>query len=323
MHLLNDNVPKWFLTICLFLGMSDFSYSMSRPQAEPVVTEFVRVVYDKDAKAIVTEWVIPSIDTIENLSRIELLISHVNNGPKFAVMQNRSDRTDPIPPGNFGVIIDPASDDRSIKNVSSAGGIPGRFDYISPHGSLLKQSASGVVNGNLGISIWIAPKNWDPGRYTIKTRVGKRKYKPSPWQKLATFVYSENDVKQVTQNQGLVKPIFIDITNQKPLSQNWGVSKVTLIRYERQKQDEGVTMKRWAGDTSGQYKYVEKEKRKLDLVDFPGGFIPLKPGLYLIKHNSVRGTSGMTSGFYGKSNFFEVKAESEVIEVRVSLYPAI
>jgi len=296
---------------------------MSRPQTEPVLTEFVRVVYDKNVKAIITEWVIPKLDTIENLSRIELLITHVDNGPKFGVMLNRSDRTDPIPPGNFGVIIDPTSDDRSIKNVSSAGGVPGRFDHISLHGSLLKQSTSGVVNGNLGVSIWIAPKNWDPGRYTLKTRVGKRKHKSSPWKKLATFVYSENDVKQVTQNQGLVKPIFIDARDGKPMSQDWGISKVTLIRYERQKQDEGVTMKRWTGDTSGQYKYVEKEKKKLNLVDFPEELIPLETGLYQIKHNSVKGTRGMTSGFYGESRFFEIKVEDEIIEVQVPLYPAI
>ena len=61
---------------------------------------------------------------------------------------------------------------------------------------------------------------------------------------LAELIETKMAQYSVSQSKVLVKPIFINITNQKPLSQNWGVSKVTLIRYERQKQDEGVTMKR-------------------------------------------------------------------------------
>jgi len=323
MQYINSKLLRWMLISSLFLGLASFGYSLSRPPTVPVFMEFVRVVYDKDAKAIVTEWVVPNIDMTKDLSRIELLISDSDKKATFGVMLNYGERLDPIPPGNFGVIMNPSSDDRSIKNVSSAAGIPGRWDQNTPHGILLKQSTRGVTGGNLGISVWIAPKNWIDGRYTIKTRVVKRKHRPSPWQKLATFYYSGTDVKQVAQSKVLVKPIFIDIRNEKPMSQDWGISKVTLIRYERQKQDEGVTMKRWAGDTSGQYKYVEIEKNKLNLVDFPERLIPLEPGLYQIKYNSVRGTRGMTSGFYGESNFFEVKAESEVIEVHVPLYPAI
>ena len=62
-----------------------------------------------------TEWIVPNIDAIEGLGRIELLIYQADNGAKFGVMLNRSDRCNPIPPDTFGVIIDPASDDRSIK----------------------------------------------------------------------------------------------------------------------------------------------------------------------------------------------------------------
>ena len=164
-------ISRWLLTAALLLGLASFSYSMSRPLTMPVPIEFVRVVYEKDAKAIVVEWIVPDIDTIEDIGHIELLISHTNNGARFGVMLNLSDYCNPIPPGNFGVIIDPGSDDRSIKNVSSTGG-PGRFDHTSPHGTLLKQSTSGVANGNLGISICVVPQDWNPGRHIIKTRAG-------------------------------------------------------------------------------------------------------------------------------------------------------
>ena len=319
---LNNMTIKLILIVSLILGVVYFGYSLSRPPTEPVLMEFVRVVYEKDAKAIVTEWVVPNINKTKDLSRIELLISDSDKKATFGVMLNYGDRLDPIPPGNFGVIMNPSSDDRSIKNVSSAAGIPGRWDQDSPHGILLKQSSRGVTGGNLGISVWIAPKNWTSGRYSIKTRVVKRKHKPSPWLKLATFVYSGNDVKEVTVSKVLVKPMFIDIGYQKPMALDQ-VREVTLIRYDRQKQDEGVIMKRWAGDTSGEYKNVEKDKRKLNLDDFPGGLIPLEPGIYQFKHNSVRGSSGMTSGYYGSSNFFEIKVEDEIFEVQVLLYPAI
>lgn len=197
--------------------------------------EFVRVGYEKDTQAIIIELVVPNVEILENLSRIELLISHDNNEPTFGMMLNVGDRLDPIPPGNFGVIIAPASDDRSIKNVSSAVGLPGRFDHLSPRGNLLKQSASGVVNANLGMSIWIAPQDWTPGNYTIKTRAVQWKHLPTSWQQLATFNYSEKNVSQ-------------------------------------------------------------------------------------LKHNSAYGQP--PSGFYGKSIFFEVKAEDEIVEVQIPLYPA-
>ncbi len=321
MQMLSSKTSKWFLVTTLLLGLAGFGYAMSRPPAEPVFMEFVRVVYEKDAGAIVAEWIVPNIDAIEGLERIELLISQADNGAKFGVMLNRSDRCNPIPPDTFGVIIDPGSDDRSIKNVSSAAGVPGRWNHASPNGTLLKQSTRGVVDGNLGISVWIVPQDWDPGRYVIKTRAVRRKHSPAPWQKLATFDYSGKGVSSVMENRCLVKPIFFMLPWKKESKPNDDINSVTLIRYDKQPQDEGVTMKRWAGDTSGQYKYVVKEKRELKISDFPEGVIPLEPGLYQFKHNSVTGRP--PSGFYGESNFFEIKPGEETLDVQIPLYMAI
>ena len=318
----NSKVAVFFLVISLLFCWADVGCSMSRRPIEPVIMEFVRVDYEEDAKALIIEMVVPEIDAINDLSRIELLISHGNNQETFGVILNYGDRLDPIPPGNFGVLIDPASDDRSIKNVSSAAGIPGRWDHPSPHGKLLKQSGRGVVNGNLGISIWIAPQDWNPGHYTIKTRAVKWKQLPALWQKLAEFDYTGKGVEKVMQSACLIKPIFINITNQTVMPFD-RIRSMTLIRYEKQPQDKGVTIKRWAGDTASQYKYVEKEKRKLKLNDLPEGHILLEPGIYQIMHNSVQGESGMTSGYYGKSNYFDIKPESKILEVRIPLYPAI
>jgi len=319
MRMLSRKIFEWFLVTSLLLGLAGFGYAMSRPPTEPVLMEFVRVVYEKEIGAIITEWVVPDINTIEDMGRIEMLISHLDNGAKFGVMLNRSDRCNPIPPDTFGVIIDPASDDRSIKNVSSAG-FNVQWDQASPHGTLLKQSAAGVVGGNLGLSVWIAPRDWNPGRYVIKTRAVRRKHSPAPWQELAEFDYTGTGVEKVTQNRWLVKPIFFNVSDQSVMPFDH-VGSVALIHYERQKQDEGATIKRWAGDTSGQYKYVEKEKRKLKLSDFPGGVIPLEPGIYQFKHNSVRGKP--PSGFYGMSNFFEIRLGEETVDVQIPLNPAI
>ena len=181
--MVNNNAVRCLLITSL-LCLAGYGFSMTRPPTKPVPMEFVRVVYEKDVRAIVIELVIPDIDEMEDLSRIELLICHANGEAQFGLLQVRGDYCDPVPPGNFGVIIDPALDNRSIKNVLSAGP-PGRWDYASPHGTILKQSACGVVGGNLGVSIWIAPKDWDPDRYIIKTRAVRRKHRPSPWQELA------------------------------------------------------------------------------------------------------------------------------------------
>ncbi len=305
----------------LIIGLAGFSYSMSQRPTESVAMEFVRVSYEKDAQAIVIELVVPNVEIIENLSRLELLISHDNSEPTFGMMLNVGDRLDPIPPGNFGVVIDPASDDRSIKNVSSAAGLPGRFDHLSPRGNLLKQSARGVVNGNLGISIWIAPQDWAPGNYTIKTRAVQWKHLPASWQQLATFNYSEKNVSQLIQNSPLVKPVFFILPWNRNSRPGDHIDSAILIRYEKQPQDEGVIVKRWAGDTASKYKYIEKEKRSLKLSDLQGGLIPVEPGIYQLKHSSAYGQP--PSGFYGKSNFFEIKAEDEIVEVQIPLYPAI
>ncbi len=312
---------KFLLVTSLLLGLAGFSHSMSRQPTEQIPIEFVRVGYEKGAQAIVTELVIPNIDAVENLSRIELLIYNDKNEAMFGVMLNYGDRLDPIPPGNFGVIIDPTSDDRSIKNVSSAVGLPGRFDHFSPPGTLLKQSARDVIHGNLGISIWIVPQDWAFGKYTIKTRAVKWKHLPSPWQVLATFDYSEKNVSQLIQNSPLVKPVFFILPWNRNSRPDDHIDSVTLIRYEKQPQDEGVIVKRWAGDTASQYKYVEKEKRALKLIDFSIGLIPVGPGIYQLKHSSVNGQP--PSGFYGQSNFFEIKADDEIVEVQIPLYPAI
>ena len=318
MQMLSSKTSKWFLVTSLLLGVTGSADSMSQPPTEPVLMEFVRVVYEKEFGAIIFEWVVPGIDTIEGLGRIEMLISQADNGATFGVMLNRSDRCNPIPPDTFGVIIDPSSDDRSIKNVSSAG-FNVQWDQASPHGTLLKQSAAGVIGGNLGIGVWIAPRNWSPGRYVIKTRAVRRNFSPTPWQELAEFDYTGTGVEKVTQSRCLVMPIFFNVSDQSVMPFDH-VRSLTLVRYERQKQDEGIVIKRWAGDTSGQYKYVEKERRALNLSDFPGGLFLLEPGIYQFKHNSVYGQP--PSGFYGKSSFFLIKAGEELIKIQIRLNPA-
>jgi len=315
-----SKIASSFLITSLLLSLAGFSYSMSQPPTNPVAMEIVRVDYKQSAKALVIDLVVPEVDTIKGLSRIELLISNNNNLAIFGVILNHGDRLDPIPQGNFGLINDPASDDRSVENVSSAAGIPGRWDQTSPHGTLLKQSFGSVMNGNLGISIWIVPQDWVSGRYSIKTRSVKWEHLPSPWQKLAEFDYNGAGVEKVTHNACLIKPIFVNISSQAVMPFDTVLS-ATLTQYEKQPQDESVVIKRWEGDTASQYKYVEIEQQKLTLSDYPGGFIMLEPGIYQLKHNSVYGQP--PSGFFGKSNLFEIKTKDEIIEVKIPLYPAI
>ena len=319
MQMLSSKISKCFLITSLLLGLAGSADSMSQPPTEPVLMEFVRVVYEKEFGAIISEWVVPDIHTIEGLGRIELLISQADNGATFGVMLNRSDWCNPIPPDTFGVIIDPASDDRSIKNVSSAG-FNVQWDQASPNGTLLKQSAAGVIGGNLGIGLWIAPRDWNPGRYVIKTRAVKRKHSPAPWQELAEFDYTGAGVEEVTQNLCLVKPTFFNVSDQSIMPFDH-VGSVVLIHYERQKQDKGVVVKSWAGDASREYKYVEKKRQEMNFRDLSGGLMSLEPGIYQFKHNSVHGQP--PSGFYGESNFFEIKEGEKIIKVKIFLNPAI
>ncbi len=76
-----------------------------------------------------------------------------------------------------------------------------------------------------------------------------------------------------------------------------------------------LIMKRWVGDISGKYKYIEKERRELKFYDLSGGMISLDLGIYQFKYNSVSSMRGMTSGYYGQSDFFEVESGEDLIEV--------
>jgi len=313
-------ISRGLLTISLLAGLAGKTYSMARPPSKPVPMEFVRAVYEEEAKTIVIEWVVPDIDKVDDLGRIELLFSQPASVPVFGVILNCGDLCDPIPPGDFGVIRNPESNDRSIKNISSAAGLPARWDHPSPKGTLLKESTRDIINGNMGISLWLVPKDWTPGRYEIKVRLVQRKHMPPPWQKLATLDYTGKEAEETEQNQCRVSPVFFNPGSDQAMSVD-DVGTVTLIRYEKQPQDEGIVVKRWAGDTSGEYKYVEIEKRTLTPDQFTDGMLSLEPGFYQLQHNSVSGQP--SSGYYGKSDLFEIKPGQKNIEVNVPLFPAI
>lgn len=65
--------------------------AMSRPPVEPVNMELVQLTYEKDASAFVVEWLVPNVNAIKDLSRIELLISNSNQEAIFGVMLNYGD----------------------------------------------------------------------------------------------------------------------------------------------------------------------------------------------------------------------------------------
>jgi hypothetical protein len=288
------------------------------PVQPPVPMELVRAIQDPETNAIVIEWVVPDVKAVGPLDRLELLILNAKGDAVFGAMQNLADRCNPIPPGGFGVVLDPTSDDRSIKNVASAG-LNGDWDQEAPGGTLLQQSVSGINGGNLGIAFWVAPKDWKPDTYLIAVRAIRKKSRPEPWRTLATVDVTGNEAVSAA-DPCLVKPLFMDAGRGGSFPDET-IQTVTLVRYERQPQDEGVVMKRWAGDTSGETKTVEIESQKLKLSDYPDGLIPIEPGLYQFKHSSV---SGMPpSGYYGESRFFEIKPGQKPLEINVLLYAAI
>lgn len=308
------------LTTGVLLGLAGSTHAMApRPTPPPVPMEFVRAAYEPDAGAIAIEWVIPRMNAVGPLDRLEMMMINAKGNAVFGALQNLGDRCDPVPPGAFGVVLDPTSDNRSIKNVASAGQ-NGQWDQEAPGGILLKQSVSGVAGGNLGIAFWIVPKDWNPDRYLIAVRAIRKNSRPEPWRNLATFDFSGDGVTAVVTSRCRVKPVFVQVSGEEPMPLDH-VNSAILIRYERQPQNKGVEIKRWPGDTSGQHKYVEKETRKLKLSDFPDGVISLEPGFYRFRHNSVSGQP--PSGFHGESPVFEIKPGQEAIEVRVPLNPAI
>lgn len=289
-----------------------------RPVPPPVPMEFVRAASELAANAIVIEWVVPNVKSVGRLDRMELLILNPDAKPVFGAMQVLGNDCDPVPPGAFGVILDPASEDRSIKNVASAGQ-NGQWDQKAPNGTLLKQSASGVVDGNLGIALWIRPDSWTPGRHLILARAVRKKSTPEPWRNLATLDLAD-DGSTVISDWGIVKPVFQVSGADTSMSLD-DLGSVTLIRYERREQAKGVQIRRWEGDTASQYQHVELNRREISSADIPEGVLSLQPGFYQLRHNSVSGKP--PTGFYGESRVFEIMPTEQPVEVHVLLYPAI
>lgn len=124
----------------------------------------------------------------------------------------------------------------------------------------------------------------------------------------------------LVQGGGKVKLSLIQVGHEATLPLD-AISSVTLLRYTREAQDEGAGSQRWPGDTSGQYTYTEIGQWDVLLSGFPGGLMPLESGIYQFKHNSVSGQP--PSGFYGHSDYFEVKAQEDVMLVQIQLNAAI
>ncbi|MFH0879996.1 MAG: hypothetical protein V2A34_09805 [Lentisphaerota bacterium] len=237
-----NNICRCFPGTSLLLAAGILCCAMApRPVPPPVPMEFVRAAYEPEAAAIAIEWVVPHVKAVGPLARLELLILDPKAEPVFGAMQVLGNDCDPVPSGAFGVILDPASEDRSIKNVTSAGQ-NGQWDQASRGGTLLRQSVSGVTGGNLGIAFWIAPKDWKPGRHVIQVRAVRKGSRPEPWRTLAAFDYSNAGVEAVVPNRGLVKPVFRIVGEDAPIPREH-LAFVTLIRYERRKPAKGATKK--------------------------------------------------------------------------------
>jgi hypothetical protein len=306
-------------SVVLLLAVAGLCGAMApRPTPPPVPMTFVRAETDPETGAIAIEWIVPNATAVGPLDRLELLILDSQAEALFGAMQVLGNQCDPVPPGAFGVVLDPTSDDRSIKNVASAGQ-NGQWDQEAPNGTLLKQSVSGITGGNLGIAFWIEPKEWSPGRHLILARAVRKKGRPEPWRNLATLDIAD-DGRTVISEWGAVQPVFQLAGQDEPVSLDH-IGSVTLIRYEEKPQLEGVEIRRWEGDTSGQVRYEEIDRRELSSADLPDGLLSLQPGFYQFKHQSVSGTP--PTGYYGESPIFEVTPENIPVEIQVQLFPAI
>ena len=309
--------PRRILTVVLCLG--GFSCAPATAPAPPITVELVRVAWEPGDAAVAIELTVPERTEESPLSTVEVMIRDEAGQAIFGAMQNLDDRANPIPTGAFGVLLDPSSDDRSIRNVASAGQ-NGQWDQTSSRGTLLKLSVGGRVAGVWGIAFRVVPRAWDSGRYLVQARAIRRSDSGVPWQALATFDFTGHDIRDVVESRCRVRPVFAIVNEPDPMPLA-DVGSVTLIHFERQPREDGVTMQRPAGDANPPFRFVEKERRTMKTSDFPGGLLSLEPGLYQFKHNSVSGDP--PTGFYGESRVFEIEAGKEFLEVQVILYPAI
>ncbi len=93
----------------------------------------------------------------------------------------------------------------------------------------------------------------------------------------------------------------------------------TLIQLRNKKTYKGE-VKRWAGDTNHYSALEPFMEKKIKARHFTNGAIPVEPGQYQLRFNSVNGSP--PAGFYGKSAILEVK-RGKLVVIPLALTPAI
>jgi hypothetical protein len=254
--------------------------------------------FDKSKDVLTIDMRVQEKEAYESLKRVEVSIHNAQGKEFFRAMNNRMDHPAPVPPNAFGLY--PVGEkeimtDRDIKDAGHEAAIPVKSQY----GYLLDGCKTHWKKGIVTIHWLIVPEHWNcpDGGCTVYVKIVTAQGNDAPWQKCSTFVYPRH---QASLKPSKVKPM---VCSRKDKNNCFMPKKITLVTLSKQKR-QGV-LKRWAGDTAYEYEYKETERKVIDMTKKVDHSLTLKPGYYQILYNDVSGEP--PSGFYGKSEVFEVK----------------
>jgi hypothetical protein len=124
-------------------------------------------------------------------------------------------------------------------------------------------------------------------------------------------------LRPVPKDQGYIAPVMFSAFGNTVSYFNTFIGTIVHMKYNKNKK--GV-VKRWAGDMNHYSALEPALGQMIKAWDLQDGDIPVEPGLYKLRFNSVNGSP--PSGFYGDSAVLEVDV-GKIVIFPIALAPAI
>lgn len=124
-------------------------------------------------------------------------------------------------------------------------------------------------------------------------------------------------LRPVSKDHGYVAPLLFYGYGEDVLYRSSFTG--TIVQMKENKNRKGV-VKRWVGDRNHYSSLAPVAEQRIKAWKFQDGALPVEPGLYKLRFNSVYGSP--PSGFYGESAILEVDV-GQIVIFPIALTPAI
>ena len=259
---------------------------------------------DPSKNILTVDMEIKEKEAYASLKRVEISMRDSQAKEYFRAMNNRMPYPAPFPPNVFGVYPVGEKDtltDQDIKGAGHEAAIPVQSKY----GNLVKGCHTSWEKGILTVHWQIHPVNWkfSDGMGVVMAKIVPADVKNAAWISCGSFRYPS---VKIHSKRATITPQFHDRYSHQKIKEGT-FSTVMLVKLKRVPTTGVIIQKK--RDTPEKYRYVEVSRKVVDLGQ--NRSLLLDSGFYRFEYNDVSGDP--PSGFYGKSDVFEVKGGGDMV----------